>query len=183
MNETIKKVTDETTQGKSIKDAINTIVDKMMLKDFGINEKALELCPDLLTKIDRAIGAIGKGEKEQREVAISFFENLERLGIVKPGTSLDMKDSCYNFNKLLFRNYDFGNSKSDTNKGPKIKNNFIEVPQEKGMSKEEFEKNIMQQIKEQDAELPKEFQDVIINEAWKSYQRNVKSDQEENSNV
>lgn len=183
MNETMEKVTEETTKEDKIKDVINTALDKMMIKDFGINEKALEICPDLLTKIDRAIGAIGKGEKEQREVAISFFETLERIGIVKPGTSLDMKDTSYNFNRLLFRNCNCANSESVTNKKPIIKEQIIEVPQEQGISKEEFEKNIMQQIQEKNAGIAKDIKDAIVKAAWESYQRNVESEQEDNSNV
>lgn len=182
MNETMEKVTEETTKEEKIMDIINSIVDKMMMEEFGITEKTLELCPKLLSKIDRAIGAIRNGEKEQREVAISFFENLERIGIVKPGTALNMKDSCYNFDPMKFHKND-NNKAVSKDKTPIIKEHIIEVPQEQGISKEEFEKNIMQKIQEKNAGIAKDIKDAIVKAAWESYQRNVESDQEDNSNV
>lgn len=183
MNETIEKVTEETTKEERVCKVINRAIDEMMMKEFGISEKALEVCPKILLLIDRAIGAITNGEKEQREKAICFLESLERIGIVKPGTSLNTKDVCYSFNENLFRNKKSNIFDNNSDSKPNIKEHIIEVPGEKGLSKEEFDNNITQQIQKNNAGMDKKLQDVIVKKAWESYQRNVESEQEDNGNV
>lgn len=182
MNETIKKVTEETTKEERGSKVINSAIDEMM-EDLGISEKALEVCPRILVLINRAIGAIKDGEKEQREKAIYFLESLELIGIVKPGTSLDIKDTCYTFNKYLFRNRKSNFFDNNSDSKPSIKEHIIEVPSKKGLSKEEFDNNIMQQIQKNNAGIDKDLQDAIVKKAWESYQRNVESEQEDNGNV
>ena len=182
MNETIEKVTEETTKEERVSKVINSAIDEMM-EDLGISEKALEVCPRILLLINRAIGAIKDGEKEQREKAIYFLESLEYIGIVKPGTSLDIKDTCYTFNKYLFRNKKSNFFDNNSDSKPSIKEHIIEVPNEKGLSKDEFDKNIMQQIQKNNAGVDKDLQDAIVKKAWESYQRNVESEQEDNGNV
>lgn len=176
MNETIEKVTEETTKEERVSKVINSAIDRMMMEDIGISEKALEVCPRILLLINRAIGAITDGEKEQREKAICFLESLERIGIVKPGTSLNIKDTCYSFNKYLLRNKKSNIFDNNSDSKPNIKEHIIEVPNEKGLSKEEFDNNIMQQIQKNNAGMDKKLQDVIVNKAWESYQRNVESE-------
>lgn len=183
MNETIEKATEETTKEERVSKVINSAIDRMMMEDFGISEKALEVCPKILSLINRAIGAITNGEKEQREKAICFLESLERIGIVKPGTSLDIKDTCYSFNEHLFRNKKSNIFDNNSDSKPSIKEHIIEVPNEKGLSKEEFDNNITQQIQKNNAGMDKKLQDVIVKKAWESYQRNVESEQEDNGNV
>ncbi|MDY3829243.1 MAG: hypothetical protein SOZ71_10810 [Clostridium sp.] len=183
MNETIEKVTEETTKEERVCKIINSSTEKMMMEDLGISEKALEVCPRILLLINRAIGAIKDGEKEQREKAIYFLESLELIGIVKPGTSLDIKDTCYTFNKYLFRNKKSNFFDNNSDSKPSIKEHIIEVPSEKGLSKKEFDNNIMQQIQKNNAGMDKDLQDAIVNKAWESYQRNVESEQEDNGNV
>ena len=182
MKETIEKVTEETTKEERVSKVINSAIDEMM-EDLGISEKALEVCPRILLLINRAIGAIKDGEKEQREKAIYFLESLEYIGIVKPGTSLDIKDTCYTFNKYLFRNKKSNFFDNNSDSKPSIKEHIIEVPNEKGLSKDEFDKNIMQQIQKNNAGVDKDLQDAIVKKAWESYQRNVESEQEDNGNV
>lgn len=182
MNETIEKVTEETTKEERVSKVVNSAIDEMM-EDLGISEKALEVCPRILLLINRAIGAIKDGEKEQREKAICFLESLELIGIVKPGTSLDIKDTCYTFNKYLFRNKKSNFFDNNSDSKPSIKEHIIEVPSEKGLSKEEFDKNIMQQIQKNNAGMDKDLQDAIVKKAWESYQRNAESEQEDNGNV
>lgn len=182
MNETIEKVTEETTKEERVSKVVNSAIDEMM-EDLGISEKALEVCPRILVLINRAIGAIKDGEKEQREKAICFLESLELIGIVKPGTSLDIKDTCYTFNEYLFRNRKSNFFDNNSDSKPSIKEHIIEVPSKKGLSKEEFDNNIMQQIQKNNAGMDKDLQDAIVKKAWESYQRNAESEQEDNGNV
>lgn len=182
MNETIEKVTEETTKEERVSKVVNSAIDEMM-EDLGISEKALEVCPRILLLINRAIGAIKDGEKEQREKAICFLESLELIGIVKPGTSLDIKDTCYTFNEYLFRNRKSNFFDNNSDSKPSIKEHIIEVPSKKGLSKEEFDNNIMQQIQKNNAGMDKDLQDAIVKKAWESYQRNAESEQEDNGNV
>ena len=93
-----------------------------------------------------------------------------------------MKDSCYNFDPMKFHKND-NNKAVSKDKTPIIKEHIIEVPQEQGLSKEEFDNNIMQQIQKNNAGMDKDLQDAIVKKAWESYQRNVESEQEDNGNV
>ena len=188
MNELLKKVAKEILNGKDLNEAVNSIsndeIRKYMIDEFGINEKIFDICPKFLDKFNDAFGAISKGEENQKEVGISFVENMERIGVIKPGSSLVIRDKYYNFNELRFtKNKD---EFLDKTKPGNVNKFVVEMPMIKGLSKEELKKHIMEQIKKQGEELPEDILNSIVEKTWESYKEFLSTDsddQEENSNV
>ena len=106
MNDLLKKVAGEILNGKELNEAVNSIsndeIKNFMIEIYGINERIFDICPEFLKRFDMAMGAISNGEPVQREAAFSFVENMERIGVIKPGSSLVIRDKYYNFNELRF---------------------------------------------------------------------------------
>ena len=185
MNDLLKKIAGEVANGKELEDVVNHIDDdeikKFIIEIYGINEKIFDICPGFLKKFDTALGAIAEGEPAQRETAVSFVDNMERIGVIKPGSSLVILDKYYKFNETKYE--DFKDKTSKEKKQCETENFKIELPDEKGLSKEEVENDVIQQLKKQGKELPSYIQKSVFESVWKSYQEIVGSEQEENSNV
>lgn len=188
MNDLLKKVAGEILNGKELNEAVNSIsndeIKNFMIEIYGINERIFDICPEFLKRFDMAMGAISNGEPVQREEAISFIENMERIGVIKPGSSLVIRDKYYNFNELRFtKNKD---EFLDKTKPGNVNKFVVEMPMIKGLSKEELKKHIMEQIKKQGEELPEDILNSIVEKTWESYKEFLSTDsddQEENSNV
>lgn len=184
MSEVKNKIEEEVKQGKAINNIINDLdndeMDELVIEDLGINREIFEICPKFLDVLSDALGAIARGDVEQRNVGINFIESMERIKVIKPGASLEIKDIYYNFKESKIRKImDFDGSET------KIGKFDFNLPTDKKLTKEEVKANIKEQMEEQNIEMSEKQIDHIISYIWDSYSEYVESkdNQEENSDV
>lgn len=184
MSEVKNKVKEEVKQGKAIKSIISDLdndeMQELVIEDLGINKEIFEICPNFLDKLSDALGAIARGNDEQRNVGMNFVESMERIRVIKPGASLEIKDIYYNFKESMIKKImDYDDSET------KIGKFDFNLPTDKKLTKEEVKANIKEQMKEQNIEMSEKGIDHIINHIWDSYSEYVESkdNQEENSDV
>lgn len=187
MSEVKNKVKEEVKQGKAIKSIISDLdndeMQELVIEDLGINKEIFEICPNFLDKLSDALGAIARGDAEQRNVGMNFIESMERIKVIKPGATLEIKDIYYNFKESKIRKV----INSDSKALDKI---VVDVPKGKDLTKEEVTVLILEQMTEQKIDIDDETLSYLVESVWEAYkeiQESVESEskdnQEENSNV
>lgn len=194
MSEVKNKIEEEVKQGKAIKNIINNLdndeMEELVIEDLGINREIFGICPKFLDVLSDALGAIARGDAEQRNVGINFIESMERIKVIKPGASLEIKDIYYNFKESKIRKVINCDSTSDK-QAPKSFNNFaVSIPQAKNLTKEEVTVLILEQMTEQKIDIDDKTLSYIIESVWGEYKEiqesaesESKDNQEGNSNV
>lgn len=142
-------------------------VRRTLNKAFGVNEKIYEINENFYEFFTDVMEIVEKGNPEQRKEGLCIIETLERLGIIKAGVSLGVKDVFTTFNKKHFA------IQEDKKKKAKVRKDkaFTVGMPKAGLTKEEFDKDIEQQIRSQYAEVPQEVVDATIVSAWSMYER------------
>ena len=194
MSEVKNKVEAEVKEGKSIKNIISDLncdeFRELIIEDLGINKEIFEICPKFLDVLDDALGAIARGDAEQRNVGMNFVESMERIKVIKPGASLEIKDIYYNFKESKIRKVINSDSISDEQVTKALDKIVVNVPKGKDLTKEEVTAQILEQMTEQKIDIDDKTLSYLVEYVWETYkeiQESVESEskdnQEDNSNV
>ena len=194
MSEVKNKIEEEVKQGKAIKNIINDLdndeMQELVIEDLGINREIFGICPKFLDVLSDALGAIARGDAEQRNVGINFIESMERIKVIKPGATLEIKDIYYNFKESKIRKVINSDSISDEQVTKALDKIVVNVPKGKDLTKEEVTAQILEQMTEQKIDIDDKTLSYLVEYVWETYkeiQESVESEskdnQEENSNV
>ena len=137
---------------------------------FGVNEKIYEINENFCEFFADVMEIVECGNPEQRREGLCIIETLERLGVIKAGVSLGVKDVFVTFNKKHFA------IQEDKKKKAKVRKDkaFTVGMPELGLTKEEFDKDIEKQIRSQYAEVPQAVIDATIASSWTMYEKITK---------
>lgn len=164
---------------KAAEEAVRKVEDKSLLemaKHLGIKEEVFKIKPDIMEIIDDTINIVRYGNEEQRRNGLIFFEVLERIGIVRMGTSLTIKDAFVLYNKELFDRP----LKTKEKKGITLGAPYTVGMPEPGLTKEEFENVVSEQILRQCEDASDELIKNTIDIMWDIY-KEIGSEENKNN--
>lgn len=194
MSEVKNKIKEEVKREKAIKNIISDLncdeFRELIIEDLGINKEIFEICPKFLDVLGDALEAILRGDSEQRNVGMNFVESMERIKVIKPGTSLEIKDIYYNFKESKIRKVINSDSIPDKQGTKGLDKFVVNIPNSKDLTKEEVTALILEQTAEQNIDIDDETLSYILETVWERYKEiqesvepEVKDNQEENSDV